>query len=420
MIFYIICNVLAILLLLKCGAFFAGTETAYTSLSTVSVKQMLSNNEKNSELVAKLRSNLDMLISTVLIGTNFVNTLNSALVTAFALKVFGTRYITAATFAIFVLIIIFAEIIPKSHATFCKEKVAQDNAKKINFIQKTFYPVVYLFFKLSKLIESLERSIFRNARPLITEEELKLLLEVGANEGTLEHNEHLMLERIFEFTDLTIHDIMRHRSLVKYVDVNDSFEKVLSLFEETHYSRLPVYEGNPENIIGVIHYKSVLYADDLIVKSKDFVRICTQKVLFLPETMAADELLKVFKKEHMHFAVALNEYGEMAGIVTLDNLMREVFGRITDEHGMVESTPDKRISVVNVNEFLVPGDIDLDDLNEYLDLDLKSELYNTLGGFLLEKMGELPVIGSIYKHEGVYFIIEDQSQRRIQTVRIRL
>jgi putative hemolysin len=277
-----------------------------------------------------------------------------------------------------------------------------------------------LFFKLSKLIEFLERSIFRNARPLITEEELKLLLEVGANEGTLEHNEHLMLERIFEFTDLTIHDIMRHRSLVKYVDVNDSFEKVLSLFEETHYSRLPVYEGNPENIIGVIHYKSVLYADDLIVKSKDFVRICTQKVLFLPETMAADELLKVFKKEHMHFAVALNEYGEMAGIVTLDNLMREVFGRITDEHGMVESTPDKRISVVNVNEFLVPGDIDLDDLNEYLDLDLKSELYNTLGGFLLEKMGELPVIGSIYKYEGVYFIIEDQSQRRIQTVRIRL
>ncbi len=420
MIFYIICNVVAILLLLKCGAFFAGTETAYTSLSTVSVKQMLSNNEKNSKLVAKLRSNLDMLISTVLIGTNFVNTLNSALVTAFALKVFGARYITAATFAIFVLIIIFAEIIPKSHATFCKEKVAQDNAKKINFIQKTFYPVVYLFFKLSKLIEFLERSIFRNARPLITEEELKLLLEVGANEGTLEHNEHLMLERIFEFTDLTIHDIMRHRSLVKYVDVNDSFEKVLSLFEETHYSRLPVYEGNPENIIGVIHYKSVLYADDLIVKSKDFVRICTQKVLFLPETMAADELLKVFKKEHMHFAVALNEYGEMAGIVTLDNLMREVFGRITDEHGMVESTPDKRISVVNVNEFLVPGDIDLDDLNEYLDLDLKSELYNTLGGFLLEKMGELPVIGSIYKHEGVYFIIEDQSQRRIQTVRIRL
>lgn len=420
MMFYIICNAAAILLLLRVGAFFAGTETAYTSLTTVSVKQMLRNNEKNAKLVAKLRSNLDMLISTVLIGTNFVNTLNSALVTAFALKVFGARYITAATFVILVLVIVFAEIIPKSHATFCKEKVAQNNAKTISFIQKIFYPVVFLFFKLSRLIEFLERSIFRGARPLITEEELKLLIEVGATEGTLEHNEHLMLERIFEFTDLTIHDIMRHRSLVKYVDVNDSFEKVLSLFEETHYSRLPVYEGNPENIIGVIHYKSVLYADDLIVKSKDFVRICTQKVLFLPETMAADELLKVFKKEHMHFAVALNEYGEMAGIVTLDNLMREVFGRITDEHGMVESTPDKRISVVNVNEFLVPGDIDLDDLNEYLDLNLKSDLYNTLGGYLLEKMGELPVIGSIFKHEGVYFIIEDQSQRRIQTVRIRL
>lgn len=420
MISYIIFNVLVILLLLKCGAFFAGTETAYTSLSTVSVKQMLRNNEKNSKIVAKLRSNLDMLISTVLIGTNFVNTLNSALVTAFALKVFGARYITAATFVILVLVIVFAEIIPKSHATFCKEKVAQNNAKTISFIQKIFYPVVFLFFKLSKLIEFLERSVFRTARPLITEEELKLLIEVGANEGTLEHNEHLMLERIFEFTDLTIHDIMRHRSLVKYVNVNDSFEKVLSLFEQTHYSRLPVYEGSPENIIGVIHYKSVLYADDLIVKSRDFVRICTQEVLFLPETMAADELLKVFKKEHMHFAVALNEYGEMSGIVTLDNLMREVFGRITDEHGMVESTPDKRISVVNVDEFLVPGDIDLDDLNDYLGLNLKSELYNTLGGFLLEKMGELPVIGSIFKHEGVYFIIEDQSQRRIQTVRIRL
>nr|WP_318693111.1 hemolysin family protein [uncultured Treponema sp.] len=417
---YIVSISMLILFLLAVGAFFSMTETAFTSLSRIKVRQLQKEKARHADLIAKLRSNLDELIATVLIGTNFVNTFNSAVTTAFAVKVFGAEYVSAATAVILFLVIIFVEIVPKTFAAINTETAVKNTAIPVYLIKAVLYPVVKTFCLFTRFIDFAEKKIFKSKRVLITEDELKTLIEVGEKEGTLEQSERKMLERLFEFSDLSVHSIMRHRSLVKYISTESSLDEVIAIFQTTGYSRIPVYENDVENIVGVLHFKSVLFASPLITASKDFIKICMAEPAFVPETMSAIDLLKKFKKEKINFAVAVNEYGGMAGIVTLDDILSEVFGRITDEHGTVEVSPEDKITVIGTNEFIVPGDMKLDDLNDVLNINLSSETFDTLGGWLLEQFDELPPVGKTHKKSGVLYIVEDQSQRRIQTVRIKL
>lgn len=417
---YIVSISMLILFLLAVGAFFSMTETAFTSLSRIKVRQLQKEKARHADLIAKLRSNLDELIATVLIGTNFVNTFNSAVTTAFAVKVLGAEYVSAATAVILFLVIIFVEIVPKTFAAINTETAVKNTAISVYLIKAVLYPVVKTFCLFTRFIDFAEKKIFKSKRVLVTEDELKTLIEVGEKEGTLEQSERKMLERLFEFSDLSVHSIMRHRSLVKYISTESSLDEVIAVFQTTGYSRIPVYENDVENIVGVLHFKSVLFASPLITASKDFIKICMAEPAFVPETMSAIDLLKKFKKEKINFAVAVNEYGGMAGIVTLDDILSEVFGRITDEHGTVEVSPEDKITVIGTNEFIVPGDMKLDDLNDVLNINLSSETFDTLGGWLLEQFDELPPVGKTHKKNGVLYIVEDQSQRRIQTVRIKL
>ena len=417
---YIVSISMLIIFLLAVGAFFSMTETAFTSLSRIKVRQLQKEKARHADLIAKLRSNLDELIATVLIGTNFVNTFNSAVTTAFAVKVFGAEYVSAATAVILFLVIIFVEIVPKTFAAINTDTAVKNTAIPVYLIKAVLYPVVKTFCLFTRFIDFAEKKIFKSKRVLVTEDELKTLIEVGEKEGTLEQSERKMLERLFEFSDLSVHSIMRHRSLVKYISTESSLDEVIAVFQTTGYSRIPVYENDVENIVGVLHFKSVLFASPLITASKDFIKICMAEPAFVPETMSAIDLLKKFKKEKINFAVAVNEYGGMAGIVTLDDILSEVFGRITDEHGTVEVSPEDKITVIGTNEFIVPGDMKLDDLNDVLNINLSSETFDTLGGWLLEQFDELPPVGKTHKKNGVLYIVEDQSQRRIQTVRIKL
>lgn len=415
-----VCMILAEVLLLFCGAFFASSETAFTYIGRITVRQMVKDKKPNAKKVSKLKNNLDTLIATVLIGTNLVTSSISAIATAFSVNFLGAEYVTYGTALVSILVIIFSETIPKTLAAVKSESVCCFTAPIIDLIQKIFFPIVWLFEKLTQGLNFLEKKIVGTNKPLLTEDELKTLIQVGQAEGTLELSERKMLERLFEFSDLNVHDIMRHRSLVKFVNVEDDLDTVISIFTKSGYSRLPVYEESTENIIGVLHYKSVLFASNAIAKSKDFVRICMRPVEYIPESFTALELLQAFKKNKKNFAIAVNEYGGMDGIVTMDDLLKAVFGRVSDEYGSVEIPPESRISILGTNEFLVPGDMKLDDVNDVLNLDLDSDNYDTLGGYLLEGFGELPSIGAVYKKAGIIFIVEDQSARRIQSVRIKV
>lgn len=416
----IIIPLISFFALLYCGAFFAATETAYTALSKISVRQMLQKKAANAKKVSVLRNNLDVLISTTLIGTNLVTTLMSSIATAFAMNVLGSQWVSFVTLFVTILIIIFSEIIPKTYAGSKSEECSVTSANAIIVIQKVFFPLVWLFNKLGKFINFIEKILFKTKSPLLTQDELKTLLDFGEKEGTIEQNERKMLDRIFEFSDLRVHDIMKHRSLVTYINESDSLKEVTEAFAKSGYSRLPVCSGSPEVVVGVLHYKAVLFASEEITNSKDFVRICMSPVMFVPESLYALDMLRKFKAEKSNFAVAVNEYGSTAGIVTMDDILREIFGRMTDEYGMSEIPPEQRIEVLNVNEFIVPGDMKIDDVNDVLDLRLDSEYAETLGGWLLEMLGELPPVGAVYKNSDAIFIVEDQSSRRIQSVRIRL
>ncbi|MBR1912721.1 MAG: HlyC/CorC family transporter [Treponema sp.] len=411
--------VIAEIILIFFIAFFAASETAYTALSRITVRQMLKDNERNAAKVSKLKTNLDRLISTVLIGTNLVTTFASSIATAYAVQVFGPSAVSLTSAAMTILIVIFGEIIPKTYAGLKSKHVSQSSAVPILILQKLFFPVVWIFDRLSDCIEFVEKHVLKSKTPLITEEELKTLIAIGENEGTLEEGEKKLLDRLFEFSDIHVKDIMKHRSLVKYVNVHDDIDSVITMFN-SGYSRLPVYEDSPDNIVGVLHYKSVLFANAAITQSKDFVKICMRQPMFVPESISAVELLQTFKHRKDNFAVAINEYGSMAGIVTMDDILKEVFGHITDEYGMTDIAPEQRISVVNTKEFLIPGDMKLDDFNDIMKMNLDSDSFDTIGGWLLEKFGELPSTGAAFKDSDAVYIVEDQSARRIQLIRLKL
>lgn len=409
--------VFILLLIVWLIAFFAGSETAYLSITKIKLRQMVRDGKKNAKVAAKLRKNVDELLTVILIGINFMNTLGSSIATALAVSLVGNSGVGIATISFTFLSVIFGEIIPKTVSGRYVEETVCGHAIPLLILEKVFFPIVWIFSAISKGTAYLAKNLLKDDAPLVTEEELHTLLDVGAAEGTLEASEKTMLDKIFSFNDLTVHDIMKHRSLVKSVCVSDSREKVVEMFVKTGLSMLPVYENDKDSIVGVIHYKSVLLGTEKNI-GENYAERIMKSVLFVPETFTALELLSKFKKEGTEFAVALNEQGLMAGIVTVDDVQRVVFGRMTDDDKS-KVPAEERIKLVNANEFIVPGDMKLSDVNDIFKLNLESEEYMTLGGWLLEKFGYLPSTGEIFRWNNCLFFVEDQAQRRILQVRIK-
>lgn len=415
----IVFPVIAIMALVGVVGFFASSETAFLSLQRVTVRQLLKEKPVSAAAlrIAWLKDNTDRLITLVLIGINFTTTLASSLATAFAASLAGSAGATYATVIMSVVLIIFGEIVPKTIATNKTVATAKWESAPLIFLQKALFPLVWFFSAISNLITALFSRLLKENRQIITEEELKTLIDVGSREGTLEQNERKMLHRIFKFSDLHVHDILRHRSLVKSISEEASYDELVRLFSETGYSYIPVYKGDADHITGVVRYKWVLYAKP---KRTSIVRDFMRTVLFVPESLTALELLQTFKKEQLSFAVVLTEHGSFAGVATLDDVMRAVMGRVNSDYATTMLSPEERIQILSQNEFLVPGDMKIEDVNASLNLLMNSENYDTLGGWLLEKFGALPSVGEMLKWNGTLFVIEDQSQRRILSVRVCL
>ena len=407
----------AFVMILRCVAFFTGSETAFLSLSKIKLKRLMQEKRRNAKTAFYLKENIDELLTIVLVGTNFMNSLASALATSLAIEIVGDSGVGIATLVTTFFATTFGQIVPKTVAGFYPDDVACKNSVILLVLQKIFFPIVWLFSKISKGASRLAGKFFKNETNIVTEEELKALIEVGEHEGTLESGEKQMLYKIFRFSDLTVHNIMKHRSLIKAVPLDADRLMVMDMFVQTGVSVIPVYKESKESIVGVIHYKSVLMCT-CCRGGKSYAETVMKGVLFVPETFTALELLAKFRKERTEFAVALNEQGQTAGIVTMDDIMRVVFGRMTDEdigHIPVEA----RIRFVGANEFIVPGDIQIEEFNSIFKLNLESEEYTTLGGWILERFGTLPSTGEIMIWKGILFIVEDQSARRVRSVRIK-
>lgn len=416
---YTVCTFIILFILILFVGFFTSSETAFLSLSKVKVRR-LSEENKRGKIVAKLKDKMDRLLTTVLIGTNFLNSLVSALSTALVVKIFGGGGVGFPTLATAFFITVFGQIIPKTIASLYPEQIACFSSKALFILQKIFFPVIWIFEALSHCVVWFIEKLIKSDGPMVTEEELKVLISVGEKEGTIEKDESRMMNKIIKFNDLTVSDIMKHRSFVSMVDFNASYEDVIAEFLKSGHSNILVYKNSSENVVGVLNYKTVLYQSENSEQGEGFAGKLMWEALFVPGTFSVIELLQKFRKTPFKLAVVLNEQGQTSGIVTMEDITRVVFGRMTDENSYDNLPAEDKIKLVSLNTFLVPGEISLEDVNEILGINLESEQVNTVGGWLLEQIGHLPSNGEAFQKGKLIFTAEDVNQRRIITLRIKI
>lgn len=408
----ILIYIIALIFLLVLSAFFSSSETAYLSITKIQLRQMIKTKKPNAKKVEKLKNDIDNLLTTILIGNNFVNSLASSLATALAISLVGKSGTAIATFFMSIFLIIFGEVLPKTIATYHSEKLASIFSIPLLWIKFLLTPFTKVFSFILKTLNKIET----DASPVITEDELKTLIDVGNQEGTLESSERSMLKKIFNFTDLRLRDIMTHRSLITGIQINATFEQTVNLFSKSGFSRLAVYSDSPETIVGIIHYKDVLHFKD---KNSNFnLKDIMFSPVFVPETKTAVALLHLFKTDKQNIAITIDEHGSVAGIVTMDDILKAIFGRIADEYNKETISPEERIEILNHSQYRLPGDTPLTTVNEVFHLQLESEDFETLGGWLLEQFGSLPVSGEALKRGNIIYTVEDQSRRQITSVRM--
>ena len=382
---------------------------------------MLEERKKHAELVGKLKNNMGRLLTTVLVGTNFLNTLVSALATSLVIKTFGGGGVGLPTIITAFFITTFGQIIPKTIAGLSPEKITCFSSVPLRILEIVFFPIISLFQGLSKSAVWVVEKIIKPKEAIVTEEELRTLIDVGEKEGTIEKSESKMLNKIIKFNDLCVSDIMKHRAFVSSVDFEATYEETAAEFMCTGFSTLTVYKNEPENVVGVLNYKKILYAntEQIETSEKGFAGHMMSDVFFVPGTFSVIDLLQKFREEEHKFAVVLTEQGEMSGIVTMEDIIRVVFGRMTDENSYDSLPAEDKIQLVAYNTFIVPGELLLDDVNEIFGLRLESENMNTIGGWLLEQFGYLPSTGNVFVLDNVIYTVEDVYQRRIVSIRIR-
>lgn len=405
--------------LILCVGFFTSSETAYLSLPRLKLRSMVEQGRRNAKKVAALKANMDWLLTTVLIGTNFLNSLASAIATAFAIDLLGSRGVAIAPFVTAFFITTFAQIVPKTAAGLHPDTFTCFSAWPLMILEKLFFPIVWLFEMLSHGAVVLVEKILKPAGAIVTEEELKTLIDVGSHEGTIEKDESRLLNKIIKFNDLSVNDVMKHRSQVSMINQEADYGEVINQFLTSGFSTLTVYSGNRENVVGVLNYKKVLFCSEEIDKSRGFAGRQMSEVLFIPGTMSVLDILQQFRTSEHKFAVVLDEQGQTDGIITMEDILKVVFGHMSDENTYDNTAPEDKVELVSLNTFIVPGDMKIDDANEILGLALESDEMNTVGGWLLEQFGYLPASGTVLIKDRILFTAEDVSGRRIVSVRVK-
>ena len=405
--------------LILCVGFFSSSETAYLSLPRLKLRSMVEQGRRNAKKVAALKANMDRLLTTVLIGTNFLNSLASAIATAFAIDLLGSRGVAIAPFVTAFFITTFAQIVPKTAAGLHPDTFTCFSAWPLMILEKLFFPIVWLFEMLSHGAVVLVEKILKPAGAIVTEEELKTLIDVGSHEGTIEKDESRLLNKIIKFNDLSVNDVMKHRSQVSMINQEADYDEVINQFLTSGFSTLTVYSGNRENVVGVLNYKKVLFCSEEIDKSRGFAGRQMSEVLFIPGTMSVLDILQQFRTSEHKFAVVLDEQGQTDGIITMEDILKVVFGHMSDENTYDNTAPEDKVELVSLNTFIVPGDMKIDDANEILGLALESDEMNTVGGWLLEQFGYLPASGTVLIKDRILFTAEDVSGRRIVSVRVK-
>lgn len=403
-----------ILIILIClSAFFSSAETSMTTVNKIRIQSLAEQGDKRAKILLTVIEDSGKLLSTILIGNNIVNISASSLATTLTMRLFGNAAVSISTGIITLLVLIFGEITPKTMASLYAEKMALSYARIIHFLMFLLTPVIFLVNKLAKGVLTLLRIDDSVKGNTITEHELRTLVNVGHEEGVIEKEERQMIYNVFDFGDSQAQDVMVPRIDVSFADVNSSYEDLIGLFREEKHTRFPVYEETTDNIIGIVNVKDLLLTDQ-----KDFtLRKILRDAYFTYEYKKTSELLMEMKENSVSFAVVLDEYGATSGIITLEDLVEEIVGDIHDEYDVEEE--DDLTEIIPGKEYLALGSARLDDLDEVLHLNIESDDYDSIGGYIIEQLDRFPEKGeSVTTQSGIRLVVDKIERNRIGSVHI--
>ena len=409
-------QLMVLLLLLALSAFFSSAETAMTTVNKIRIQTMAEDGNKRAATLLKAVNDSGKMLSAVLIGNNIVNLSASALATSVTIKLFGNAAVGLATGILTLLILILGEITPKTVATIYSEQLALAYAKVIYGLMVLLTPVIYLVNILSLGLLLLFRIDPNGKNSTMTESELRTILNVSHEEGVIESEERQMIYNVFDFGDSQAKDVMVPRIDVTFVDVESTYDELIEIFREDKFTRLPVYEETTDNIIGIVNMKDLLLLDS---RENFSIRSILREAYFTYEYKNTSELLMEMREDSINFAIVLDEYGATAGLVTLEDLLEEIVGDIRDEYDDQEE--EEITEIVPGEEYLSLGSTKLDDLNEELDIELESEDYDSIGGYIIEQLDRFLVKGEeVTTPQQIRLTVDSVVKNRIELVHIYL
>lgn len=401
--------IVALAILISLSSYFSATETAFTSLNRIRMKNKADDGNERAAKALGLAENYDKVISTILIGNNIVNISATTVATVLCTKWFHDYGPTVSTVALTIIILIFGEITPKSMAKEAPESVAMAVTPLLRVFMVVLAPVNFLFGLWKKLMSCVFHTEGEDG---ITEEELVGMVDQAENEGGLDEHESDLIRAAIEFNDLEVSEILTPRVDLIAVEEDESMEKVASLFVESGYSRLPVYNDTIDNIIGVIHEK-----DFYAARYRGETMVCNLKspVIYTTAGTKISELLRVLQTRKAHMAVVVDEYGGTVGIVTLEDILEELVGEIWDEHDEVIEMFQKQED----DSFLIACSANLDDMYDLFEVKGECEAA-TVSGWVLEQVGRVPEEGDHFQAEGLDVMVTKVEHRRVMEIRVEV
>ena len=412
---YSIGILIALVVLVLLSAFFSSAETAFSTVSRVRLHTLEAAGVKWAKRAGKMIDSYDKLITTILIGNNIVNIVASSLATMFFVRVLTNTAeptaVTISTAVMTVAVLIFGEITPKTLAKEHPEGMVHAFCNAIWLLEILFFPLTWIFSQWRKLLLKVFK--FKKS-PGITEDELLTYVETAHNEGGIDEHESELIRSAIEFEDLDVGDIMVHRVGVVAIPEDTTMERVAELFRDNGYSRMPVYSGTIDTVIGIIHEKDFLIAH--MDGATDFKK-CIQNTVCVSANMKISAALRMMQKSKIHMAIVVDEYGGTSGIITMEDILEELVGEIYDEHDEIEEFIKKSAD----GAYVINGNAGLLDLFDYLGLDVREEFESSsVGGWVTEQMEKIPVAGESFDYNGMHIVVTRSTPKRVAEVQITI
>ena len=397
------------------SAFFAGSEAAFLSVQRSRLAALILDKVKGAERVEKLASNPEKLLPTVLTGNNLVNVAAAALGTTLAGSYLSPNWAVGVSVgAVSVLLLLFGEILPKVIATKNAEGLALILVRPLQAAQILFFPIVWVLEIYSRMVG---RIFGLSGSRLVSEREIRALIDVAEIEGGVEKGEAALLEKVFHFGDLRVGDVMTPRTEIIFVELSATLQDFLPIYARTTHIRFPVFDGDRENIVGILSVKDLLEAvAQGTIQLHDSVATALRPAHFVPETKPVDELFDELREVGQHMAITVNEHGGVAGVVTLMQLLEVIVGPVGEEGEPIE----EEFVAVGQSQFDVLAAMSILEANENLDIDLPEGDYQTLAGFVLEQLGHIPQEGESFRYGEIQLEVKEMQAVKIHRVEVRI